>query len=159
MEVFRCHFFEHFSAKSFSPLSASPVTWMLDVSQSPSSPQSSARSLFLSVFSVFRMGYTLLSFVTFNSFSCLILLLSPSNVLVNFQSYFPLLKYPVGFFMFPNSLLVFPRFQCVCNRSLKPFHSTCFADFITEPWALLHLGIVACWLSRAHLSCDFPNSL
>lgn len=110
--------------------------------------------------SVFRMGYTLLSFVTFNSFSCLILLLSPSNVLVNFQSYFPLLKYPVGFFfMFPNSLLVFPRFQCVCNRSLKPFHSTCFADFITEPWALLHLGIVACWLSRAHLSCDFPDSL
>lgn len=129
-------------------------------SESIKSPEFRSFTFPVCFLSVFQMGYILLSLVTFNSFSCLILLLSPSNVFVNFQSYFPLLKYPVGFFfMFPNSLLVFPHFQCVCNRSLKPFHSTCFADFITEPWALLHLGIVACWLSRAHLSCDFPDSL
>lgn len=88
---------------------------------------------FVCFFSVFQMGYILLPFMIINSFFCLSLLLSPSNVFVNFQFYFSLLKYPMGFFfIFPNSLLFFTCFQCVCNCFLKHFHNTWSAVFIKE---------------------------
>ena len=113
---------------------------------------------FFCVFSVFQMGYILLSFMVINSF-CLILLLSPANVFVNSQLYFSLLKRPMWFFIFTNPLLFLTCFQCVCSCFLKHFYHTCFAVFVEELWALLHLGIAACWLSPAHLSCHFPGAL
>lgn len=101
--------------------------------ESIKSPEFYSFTFSVCFFSVFQMGYILLPFMIINSFFCLILLLSPSNVFVNFQLYFSLLKYPMGFFfIFPNSLLFFTCFQCVCNCFLKHFHNTCSAVFIKE---------------------------
>lgn len=100
--------------------------------ESIKSPEFYSFTFSVCFFSVFQMGYILLPFMIINSFFCLILLLSPSNVFVNFQLYFSLLKYPMGFFfIFPNSLF-FTCFQCVCNCFLKHFHNTCSAVFIKE---------------------------
>ena len=116
----------------------------------------SCYSLFLCVF-CFSDGLYPLPPMIINSF-CLILLLSPPNVFVNSQLYFSLLKRPMWFFIFPNSLLFLTCSQCVCSCFLKHFYHTCLAVFIKELWAL-HLGIAACWLSPARLSCHFPGAL
>ena len=122
----------------FSPIFPPTLCISSDVNircflESIKSPEFYSFTFSVCFFSVFQMGYILLPFMIINSFFCLILLLSPSNVFVNFQLYFSLLKYPMGFFfIFPNSLLFFTCFQCVCNCFLKHFHNTCSAVFIKE---------------------------